>query len=909
MIKDIKYNGYSANPSDYESADGDLALSLGLINENGALNPVYQPHVVLSLSDDSSILHVHETVNFRHYIISKAVTNDLSLHWWNGKGSQYTFLKSYKSATIHQVASVGNTLIVLYSGGMDYFLWKADSNKYLSLGSNIPHLPLSFGLQGEVIKGDKFDISFDKISKDNLWNEFSDDNKTKISAQVLAKVNKFIADNSTNKGKFLYPFLLRYAYRLYDGSLTKHSAPILMVASSDLAPQVAWTNISGEGNDATNATLEIFGVLHSLDYAIPESSTGTLHELNNWSDIVSSIDIFISRPIYTYDQNGECTNFVKVDNSDSYSICLHANQKASITTYPLKYQLNTLSKLYACTFNADKLPTQSYPISRLMIPRRSVEDVKAEIGSCAQFYFLESIKLDQLSTSRTIINVEEDYLQSLVTREVMTDDYDSHDKLFPQYAFVYNSRLNICNNKKLLFSGYHANAMFPYSNGYVFPWSNAPATANDYTLSVQIFIHIKQDGNDIIVKAPAGSIGNQAPILFIYYPNINAYKATIVRTQLTSSTTHEVPLTKHDFLNGAFYFGGWNDLNKTVTSAPAESSDAQRTVDIPNKIYTSEVNNPFHFPLLGINTVGTGKIYGICAAAKALSEGQFGQFPLYAFTSEGVWALEISATGSYSAKQPITRDVCINPDSITQIDSAVLFATDRGIMLISGSTVQCISDTICAPDIFNINDLSNAGALVDIFNSIAPQRQQIATTDIAILPFLNFLSNCRMIYDYVNQHIIVYNPGVRYAYVFSLKSKLWGMIYSDIVNNVNSYPEALAMNSKAQLVDFSKSDDVSVAALAISRPIFIDNPDSFKTINTIIQRGMFRSNHIKQVLYGSNDLINWHTVWSSADKFMRGFRGSPFKVYRIAIIGNLLKGESIYGCSIDFNLRLNNQLR
>ena len=31
MIKEIKYNGYSANPSDYECADGDLSVAMNLI--------------------------------------------------------------------------------------------------------------------------------------------------------------------------------------------------------------------------------------------------------------------------------------------------------------------------------------------------------------------------------------------------------------------------------------------------------------------------------------------------------------------------------------------------------------------------------------------------------------------------------------------------------------------------------------------------------------------------------------------------------------------------------------------------------------------------------------------------------------------------------------------------------------
>ena len=103
-----------------------------------------------------------------------------------------------------------------------------------------------------------------------------------------------------------------------------------------------------------------------------------------------------------------------------------------------------------------------------------------------------------------------------------------------------------------------------------------------------------------------------------------------------------------------------------------------------------------------------------------------------------------------------------------------------------------------------------------------------------------------MVYDYTNQRIIVYNASVRYAYVFSLKSKSWGMMRSDIVDNVNSYPEALAMADGAKLVDFSKPVAENITALIITRPFKMDAPNSFKTINTIIQRGMFRSTHGKE---------------------------------------------------------------
>lgn len=898
MIKEIKYNGYSANPSDYECADGDLATSIGVIPENGALKPILPPSEVLQFKGGDSVMYIHKSANFKHYIIF----NNNSISWWNGSDAhQPVFLRSFNE--VYQVTAIGNTLLILSTDGMHYFLWKGNNDGYLYLGTKIPECPLSFGLQGEMVRTDEFSISFDAISEGSIWNEFSDNNKTRITDQVLAHINKFIAERSTNKGKFIFPFFVRYAYRLYDGTLTMHSAPILMIASSDLAPQVFWTHLTGKGK-YTDAQLRICGMIHDLDCAVVLQSR--LDMLKNWKDIVRSVDVFVSKPIYSYDQNGKCTRFSQSENYNSYCVCKHINQAASTSKFPIRYQHHTFNKLYAFTFDPNGL---TYPSGRLMIPRRSIDDVKEDIRSTSQFYLLESLRIEQLSTTRTKLVIEEDYLQSLVTREVMTDDYDSHDKLLPHYSFVYNSRLNIANIQKELYNLYNTGAMITYTNGYVANFDGMSPTYFDGTMPVSVYFYIKQDGRDIVVNGESYQASIlDPPLLFLFYPNINAYKAVIV-THYGLPQYYEVPLEQHKFLNGAFYFAGWENPPTGLSDYPTASPREQRIIDLPNKIYTSEINNPFHFPVLGINTIGTGTILGISSAVKALSEGQFGQFPLYAFTSEGVWALEVSNTGSYSARQPVTREVCINTNSITQIDNAVLFATNRGIMLISGSTVQCISESLNAEDLFSISDLPRSDKLLSVYNGKASENERTALDDIAMIPFFDFLAACRMIYDYTNQHIIVYNPAVRYAYVFSLKSKLWGMMLSDIVNNVNSYPEALAMADGNRLVDFSTSSAENITALVVTRPFKMDEPDVFKTIDTIIQRGYFKSGHVVQVLYGSNDLFNWHTVWSSTDKYMRGFRGTPYKAFRIALICTLDKSESLLGFSVQFNPRMLNRLR
>lgn len=915
MEKDIRFTGYTAVPSDYECSDGELTQAYNLINEDGAYKSLLAPKVVFNLGENHSVIYVHKATTYTHYIIIDTANKKLL---WTIDGSNFIDLYNIGDKELYQVVGVGNTLIALTNEGMFYFLWKGDISGYLFLGNEIPELPISFGLQGEMQRTDEFTLEFDNLSWETKikeggssyvsYNEFTDENKKKITSQVLAKVNKFIADRSTNKGKFIFPFLVRYAYRLYDGNLIRHSAPILMVCSTSCAPIVLWRHIYGK-NGLNRADVRAVGMLHSLDYAVIKQSDIDL--LKDWTDIVKSVDIFVSKPIYTYDQNGECDKFFNYDEYGNeawgYSICKHTNQAADKTKYPLRYQKKDMGYLYQMTFDKDNLGTR--PGGILGLPRKDSSTVKEDIRNCSNFYFLESIKIEQLTTTRTLLNIEEDYLQSLVNREVMTDDYDSHDKIIPKYAFGYNARVNLANIRKKLFDGFNAGAMLPFTDGYVKHWSDTSPTILDKTINISVYVFIKQDGRDIIVHGEAGVFGYENPVLFLYYPNGNAYKAIVTAWDYLG-TFYEVPLERHAFLNGAFYYGGWNDLEKRTYNSPTTSSDAERTIEIPNKIYTSEVNNPFYFPVTGINTVGTGKILGISTAAKALSQGQFGQFPLYAFTDEGVWALEVNSSGGYSAKQPITRDVCISSDSITQIDTAVLFATDRGIMEISGSQTQCLTDIINGNNFFSLDRLPG---LAKLYPDGIPQVD---------CTFSEFRKGSRMSYDYINQRIILFNENKNYAYVFSMKSKLWGIVASSLTSAINSYPNAYAMakvktagsNGKQEvtnncLVDLSRSTETHQKGLLVTRPIKLDVASMLKTFDTVFLRGLFGKGKVQVVLYGSRDNINWHLVHSAKEHYLRGFRGTPYKYFRIVVITNLSIGETLVGASVSYTPRLINQIR
>lgn len=963
MNKEIKYNGLSTVPPDNTCQDGDSAMLLNLVPEDGALKPVSAPKLLLQLGENKKVIYIHKTISFSNYIIQDIKTFELYVLNANEKlFERAVSLGAYRS--LSHVNAIGNTLLLFTEEYIIYFLWK--QGQYVMLGNHVPNLQLSFGLRGKPRvyslsdeSHSTFNVNFERIDESRLYEVWTEDNQKKITSQIMAKVNKFLADQTIKEGRFALPFFVRYALRLYDGSLVCHSAPILMNPSTKTAPVVFWNRVSGK-EGYTEAECDIMLVSAGIDYQLLPDGENSHLRMNDWKDIIKSVDVFISKPIYTYDQSGNCKSFADTDNLDTKFIgALDISrfsdemtiERAGLINVPVrkraedtallpisvngtdltsgtpggrenplgKYYVEwKYSKLYTLFFSKDS----TYPKTTISLPEHTDDKNREMLENVQNFYFLKSISINELSTSeRKDIVVNKEYLQSLTTRETMTDDYLSHDRITAKYSQTYNGRINLSGIRRELFQGFMAGSMFSYANNSEASWElkkDGKVVLDFGSLDyrdISIQTMIEEGGERYIVNSYVSSHlapfvssmytnGDFAPTswgCYVFYPNTHA---TMMRIH-AGIDTYEVKLKPHDFLNGAYGVIDYELIRKQNTTHTEPPTKLENIIDVPNKIYTSEINNPFFFPVTGINTIGTGRILGIATAAKALSEGQFGQFPLYAFTDEGVWALEVNSTGGYSAKQPITRDVCLSSKSITQIDSAVLFTTDRGIMLLQGSQAMCISDVLNGENAVPITVLPKIDKILEYAD--------LSKGTLRILPFMDFVRDCRMIYDYEHQRIIAYNTSkeynCNYAYIFSLKSKQWGMIQSNIADNVNSYPDALAVLNDGSLVNFSDETDEVYKSIVVSRPIKLDAYDIHKSVDTIIQRGVFKKGHVKSILYASNDLYNWVPVWSSTDHYLRGFRGTPYKYIRIVLLANLSNDEGITGCSVQFTPRLTNQPR
>ena len=872
--KNLRFTGLSCNTSDFDCNDEDLAISFNMVSESGSMRPVLLPETEFTLKENEILKFIHYTQSDKNYIY----INGNSIRGFQFKDENRTDLSfGYTLSSgeeLKKIDAVGNTLIIVTSDRMSYLLFKEGNYEYL--GEKPPFLSISFGLDGEFIITDEEKMNNpDCLEEEDNGYVFTDANKKYINSVLKAKISTFIKENSTDKNRFIYPFFIRYAYRLYDGSLYMHSAPILMIPSSGITPFAIFYILDGYYYNRLAA------ITTKIDYSVGNFNP----QLPRWGDIIKSVDVFASEPIYTYDYNGEITGgeIVDINNYPDFSIC---NLDSII---PGEYARYTFYEAFSAHINDIKVDTGRY-----ILPKLEIND---KIRGTSLFYKVASINFSSIissgNSSRKELLIDDYALNTLQVREQMTDEYMTHDTLLPRYIYSYNSRLNIANVDRTLFDGFPMSSMVTFSDG------KSLEAEVSYDFKTEVFI--REEDKEIVVASPYGvALGEN--IFFIYYPNPNAYKAIITRSVYTNNPEYAtVPLVPHTLLNGAYYFNAFADLHWSSTKPSFQVSE-DKTVSMPNKLFTSEVNNPFYFPLAGINTIGVGTIQGITSTTRAISQGQFGQFPLLVFSTDGIWAMEVSAEGLYSTRQPMSRDICSVPESITQLDGAIAFISEKGVMVLVSDEANPISAVLNGPALVpaNIKLLSDISAKENL-----PEIMEHSS-------FEEYLKNARIAYDYPNSRLYITNPDKPYFYLYLLNSGNWATAKGQVKNITVDYPDSYLQMADQSVIRLSDKIDYTDSrqqkGLILTRPVKLGD-DMLKTVNTLITRGSLPKTAISMVLYASVDGVFFFPIGSVIGNHLSRLCGTPYKYFRILAVTNLNRQQSLSAISVYFTPKWRNKPR
>lgn len=910
--QEVIFKGLTNSPSDYDCQDGELATCLNLINEDGALHPIHQPVVAepnIALPNNScSIRYVHNVThankNHSHYIVNCTNSSPYSWYWTEKGGYGTPHELNLGDFKVNSVTAIGNIICFVGDKNILYAFWNKDSynifNKnafnYTFFVTNTSGVEVDAIAQlGDDFQGCFLTPSFGSQDYDNLIFEGTKPNGTKtIWNAIDSMINKAISENGNTYFKYLVFGVV--ALRLYDGTYSNISN-LFVLCPKDNINNSFYYNADKE----TIKNTEYYKFVRASGY-IHRHQINVQLDLNGIEDFVQGVDVFLTKG----------TDFLLLDKG--------------YDTTPTETVNNLKKRKGTITFERLKKSALYREFDNLT------------------FYHSIYITKEDLGKNIDLLNVQG-------TEESLSLADMGRTSIGSSCAIAYNNRLHLANIQNYINDIFSPNPIYKFelnSSGTSFPVEKINTILGNY-MDVPLtdegwydYGKMNSDTAEVIaiidnkyyykstVQYPLN------PIFVVPFQDAKSVKLYIKHKgklmdeigfrniNLHQSETFGMSYYIFNEENGIFSFMQKYELSNnggvltrrqgdTFTSTSSKfydeasqkcDSDGAKIEQLASLIKVSEAENPLVFPAKNSVQVGSSVISALAANTRPISEGQFGEAPLYAFTDEGVWVLMLGEEGTYVARQPANREICSNPNGILQIDDAVLYPTNRGIMMQQGRNSICITDQLDGCP-FNFMEMKYAKQII--------ATNQTGSGEISYIRFKDYLKSADMIYDYYDNRIIVFNPNQAYAYVYSLKSKMWGTMKNVFNKRVNIYPESYATNKKGKILNVYVEEPYSNTPYFLcSRPLTISDKEVYKTIFTCIARGYFRkgtNGKCAIVLYGSNNLFDWYLIKTSINEYLRGIAGSPYKYFRVALIGNLATNESISGLSAEFQERLQNKLR
>jgi hypothetical protein len=328
-----------------------------------------------------------------------------------------------------------------------------------------------------------------------------------------------------------------------------------------------------------------------------------------------------------------------------------------------------------------------------------------------------------------------------------------------------------------------------------------------------------------------------------------------------------------------------------------------------NVLKVSELNNPFYFPDLNTYVLGNGKIFNMASVAIRISEGQFGQYPLYVFTSGGIYSLAVGSGETVYATQsapvsyetPNTPIVCSTPFGI-------VFTSSRGVCIIYGQQVDLLTPQLQqSPQNLNIQtDTSLEKVLLNLSANFTE--------------FLKTIEN--ILYNPNENELIIHDKEAGFNYVYCFDSRQFYQSTEKFDNIVqNTFPDLLVIDNQ-KIKDYSQSQSPDTHISLITRPLLFGTPDLKKLERMILRGNLFNIQSPvdgkKAVLlnYYSPDEVNFRILRGmaigSADPLSRKdidmgmFARSKFSWYMLAFAGVVDEASEIKFIETEIEIEYNN---
>jgi hypothetical protein len=797
MNKKVTIQGISRMLPSSVSTDGLCRDIIGMRLYNGALRPIGS-HTAFQSSGvvAGSKMHIHTITTGDQYIIAYNSTTGVVNYCKTGSSAVATLTTLAVSKTV-RFASLKNVLLIINETD--------ETMAYAVFNTGT----LVYDYIGTERFADILQIDFLSLEDGAKLEEATGDTVTAAGytfAWANQQIESLLLPIETEKNKtgtFTGGVAFVYAWELFDGTIVKHSHPVYI--KSGLWQYYLNDHVVG-GDSVVTPMVKYHH--YDVSYVVTDTNAKLNTIRATYSNIIKSVNIYMTRPVNTYNSDIE-TSGITVDTW--YEV--DDESEASI--------------------------------------RKKVMD---------QPYFLvKKLSLEELVNNLSAVVYSSD-ISSISSLSPLPVDNFSHHSLYSSCDFAYNSRLFLGDIKTFLYKGYWPLHFVRRSSTYHHAYT---------TYYIYFEIELKDGAETKVVTSTAYAFDEYdgaGKITFaltplISYPDSRASTLRVfVRDGITFYKAAEYALSKHPLHNFAYYVTSeGNHLDETTYVQQTMKAVDNIVID-NNRIQSTKVNNAFVFPAENSYDVGHNAVVGLGANSLMVDTGQFGEFPIYAFTESGVWALAISSDPSILIDRivPATRDVCINKDSIVPTEAGVVFLSGDGVMIISGMQSEKLSLPLEGTYVSVLDDNPDFGYI----------KASAVTSDVSAnmedCSFSVFLSGAVMGYNYIKKELIISNPAKEYSYLYSFQSKSWYRQAVKYSRFISRFPAYLGERS-GTLYNVTSEDYSAVTHI----PVFIETShikleaDSFKKIIAMAGRGMFASKAGKNLgvyLFGSVDGVRWHMI-------------------------------------------------
>ena len=875
MKEDLHFIKFDHTKHDLSSAKGEVRSLKGLIfGDDGSLASPPSDKVIAKMPKGIKPVYLHNTAGATHVI----ACDGTSLLWaeitqetselLDDDFSIIPGIKNADSITVHDAILYRDNIVIASNLGLLYL--HHDGNKYIcSYPLTAPEI--DFGLQkaGNLTSNISIVVpasssNYSGTTRPNSVETTLGAIDSSVSEALVSAFDQAVSAQITSKGYFHMPFLLRYALRLYDGSRTMPSPPILMLPT--VLPPLIGVAISTEETKGVKSIRPSLSrvTYHQLRYRIRNIDT------SNISALVAAIDVFATPIIPTYDtsssSHGHITTYEQVVNA-GYSPMRGRDNASSSGSADAVYDglFSDGKDNYTDHFLEQSIREST---ALMLYPNTSIHE---QIANASDFRLIASIPIDEIENDGKFHLLPISPANNSVNiTNMVVDDSISHYNIIASKLCSVNGHL-MAATKSFLPKDGKLLPTLPY-------YGNAAA---ETSVNTEISVYIKT-GNQISKIQSTTTLNFSIADVFpkyIYVPHKGAY----IICMRQGENIRTLNLTPHTSLSGAYWYGGIYNREMPALSAnepiiPYTSPEINEDI-----IVISNKDNPYIFDERQSISIDGVSITAIAEATKAPKYGTFGKYPAYVFTTGGIWMLEYSnAKQQFTSVNKINADACPYGNAVAAAGNYIMYATDSQIRLLESNDSKTISHPLDSLK-WDITTLPHANDLLRLGES-----QQIETS------LDEILKNGICYYHKPLSMLLISSKDS--GYTLAYRCGAWSVIDLDVAGMVKSGDSHVYLYKSDGSICCLSDEPSKSKALIVTRPIHIDT----YPICAVKVLGNLPPGQVSLAVYGAHSVGSWHLCASSTGYYARIYSTESYYLYTIVILAELRGDGWVSGLEIEY---------